>query len=389
MKTIAVMACGGSGSRMNAGMNKILLPLAGKTVIRHSLEAFSGLIDEMILCIRPEDESRLRQEADLAAVSYPVRMVSGGATRQESVLNGLKSVSWDADDIVLVHDAARCLVEPDLIRRVIDSCIRSGSGVPAIPAVSTFKLCDENGFVVRTIPRASLYEIQTPQGFIGSDLLRASIGAAEQRLEVTDDASVMEQAGCAVRTVPGSVRNLKLTTPEDYMAAEHMLNQNLPALRVGTGYDVHRLTEDRKLILCGVEIPWELGLLGHSDADVALHALMDAMLGAAALGDIGKHFPDTDPRYKGISSLLMLKKTAELLQRSGYRTVNVDITIVAQKPKLLPYIPRMRQNVADALSCALETVSVKATTTEKLGFEGRLEGISAQAVCLVQAVSNA
>ena len=387
MKIVAVMACGGSGSRMNAGMNKILLPLAGKTVVRRSMEAFDGLIDEMVLAVRPEDEASLRREADLAGLSCPVRIVAGGATRQESVLNGLKSVSWAPDDLVLVHDAARCFVEPDLIRRVIESCRQSGSGVPAVPAVSTFKLCDGEGCVTRTLPRASLYEIQTPQGFAGAVLLRASADAMQAGLEVTDDASVMEQAGCRVQTVPGSVRNVKLTTPEDYMAAEHMLNQNSPVLRVGTGYDVHRLVEDRKLILCGVEIPWDFGLLGHSDADVALHALMDAMLGAAALGDIGKHFPDTDPQFKGISSLLLLKKTAELLQRSGYRPVNVDITIVAQKPKLLPYIPQMRQNVADALSCAADTVSVKATTTEKLGFEGRMEGISAQAVCLLQAVS--
>ena len=384
MKTIGIMACGGSGSRMNAGMNKILLPLAGRTVIRRSLEAFEGLVDEMILSVRPEDESPVRREAELAEISFPVRLVSGGATRQESVLNGLKSVLWNPEDLVLVHDAARCLVEPDLIRRVIASCVSSGSGVPAVPAVSTFKLCDEEGRITRTLPRASLYEIQTPQGFAGADLLRASLEAMARRLEVTDDASVMELAGAEVRIVPGSVRNIKLTTPEDYMAAEQLLNHGLPALRVGTGYDVHRLAEDRKLVLCGVEIPWERGLLGHSDADVALHALMDAMLGAAALGDIGKHFPDTDPQYAGISSLLLLKKTAELLQRSGYRPVNVDITVVAQQPKLLPYIPRMRRNVADALALPEGAVSVKATTTEKLGFEGRGEGISAQAVCLIQ-----
>ena len=384
MKTIGIMACGGSGSRMNAGMNKILLPLAGRTVLRRSLEAFEGLVDEMVLSVRPEDESPVRREAELAEISFPVRLVSGGATRQESVLNGLKSVLWNPEDLVLVHDAARCLVEPDLIRRVIASCVSSGSGVPAVPAVSTFKLCDEEGRITRTLPRASLYEIQTPQGFAGADLLRASLEAMARRLEVTDDASVMELAGAEVRIVPGSVRNIKLTTPEDYMAAEQLLNHGLPALRVGTGYDVHRLAEDRKLVLCGVEIPWERGLLGHSDADVALHALMDAMLGAAALGDIGKHFPDTDPQYAGISSLLLLKKTAELLQRSGYRPVNVDITVVAQQPKLLPYIPRMRRNVADALALPEDAVSVKATTTEKLGFEGRGEGISAQAVCLIQ-----
>ncbi len=386
MKTIAIMACGGSGSRMNAGMNKILLPLDGKTVVRRSLEAFIGLIDGMVLSVRPEDEDLIRREAELSGVPFPVTLVSGGITRQESVLNGLKSVSWESDDLVLVHDAARCLVDPDLIRRVLDSCLRFGSGVPAIPAVSTFKLCRDDGSVDRTLPRASLFEIQTPQGFIGADLLRASLDAVSQGLEVTDDASVIEYAGFTVHTVTGSPRNLKLTAPEDFMAAEHLLNRRIPALRIGTGYDVHRLVKDRRLILCGVDIPWELGLLGHSDADVALHALMDAMLGAASLGDIGRHFPDTDPQYSGISSLLLLKKTAELLQRSGYRLVNADITIVAQKPKLLPFIPQMRLNIAGALSCETDIINVKATTTEKLGFEGRGEGISAQAVCLISSL---
>lgn len=384
MRVIVIMACGGSGKRMNAGINKILLPLAGKTVIRRSLEAFDRMIDEMVLCVRPEDEPAIRKEAVSAGVSYPLRFVSGGISRQESVLNGLKSVSFDLEDIVLVHDAARCLVEPDLIRRVLDSVVIFGSGIPAVPAVSTYKLCDTSGIVTRTLPRASLFEIQTPQGFRGQELLRASLAVHEHDQEVTDDASIMELAGFKVRTVPGSPRNIKLTTMEDYMAVRRMLDS--PAFRIGTGYDVHRLVDGRKLVLCGVEIPFELGLLGHSDADVAIHALMDAMLGAAALGDIGQHFPDTDKQYMGISSVLLLEKTAELLQRSGYCIVNADITIVAQKPKLLPYIQQMRERIASALDCDLTCISIKATTTEKLGFEGRMEGISAQAVCLIRLI---
>ena len=191
----------------------------------------------------------------------------------------------------------------------------------------------------------------------------------------------MELAGRSVRIVPGSPRNIKLTTMEDYMSAVRMLDG--PAVHVGTGYDVHRLVEGRDLILCGVNIPNDLGLLGHSDADVALHALMDAMLGAAALGDIGQHFPDNDPEYSGISSVILLKKTAEILQRSGYHLINADITIVAQKPRILPYIQDMREKIASTLGCDLSCISVKATTTEKLGFEGRMEGISAHAVCLI------
>ena len=229
--------------------------------------------------------------------------------------------------------------------------------------------------------------VQTPQGFRFGDLLAAEEKALQEGFTGTDDASLMERYGYPVFLTPGSRRNLKLTSPEDCMIAEAFLadeeSPSFPALRIGQGYDVHRLVPDRKLILCGVEIPHTLGLLGHSDADVALHALMDAMLGAAALGDIGKHFPDTDPRYSGISSMLLLEHTVALLRDKGFRLANADITIVAQRPKLLPFIPAMRDNVARVCGLPRDRVSVKATTTEKLGFEGRMEGISAQAVCLL------
>ena len=382
MKKIVIMAAGGSGSRMNAGINKILLPLAGKTVIRRSMEAFRDLADGMVLAIRPDEEEAIHREVSLAGLSFPVRLVPGGGTRQESVLNALRSVDWAPDDIALVHDAARCMADRAMIERVIDSCVHFGSGVPAVHAISTFKQCDGDGIILQTVDRSNLYEIQTPQGFIGAALLEASIRALNEHIQVTDDASVMEVSGMKVHTVAGDTKNVKLTTMEDYMAAENaMMN-----LRIGTGYDVHRLTEGRKLILCGVDIPSELGLLGHSDADVALHALMDAMLGAAALGDIGMHFPDTDPAYHNISSILLLKKTARLLRRTGYELVNADITIVAQKPKLMPHIPQMRRNIAETVECEEDQISVKATTTERLGFEGRLEGISAQAVCMLRKI---
>ena len=383
MKTVLIMAAGGSGRRMKTDINKILLPLAGKTVIRRSLEAFSGLVDEVVLSVRPEDRNAIQNELELSGISCPFHLVPGGATRQESVLNGLKSFPWSSDDIVLVHDAARCMVDQNTIMRVIDSSRRFGSGIPAVPAVSTFKLCNTAGIITGSVPRSSLFEIQTPQGFFGSELLRVSLKALESGFEATDDSSIMEWAGMKVRTVAGSAGNIKLTTMEDYMSAERMMSPASSAFRIGTGYDVHRIVDNRKLVLCGVEIPWEFGLLGHSDADVALHALMDARLGAASLGDIGRHFPDSDPQYKGISSVILLKKTAEILQRSGYALVNADITIIAQKPKLLPYISAMRESVSDALSCDPDRISIKATTTEQLGFEGRMEGISAQAVCLI------
>ena len=385
MKIFTVMLAGGSGTRMNSPVNKTLLPLCGKTVIRRSAEAFAGLTDEMAVVCHPDARDALVREVEAAQLPFPVHFVPGGDTRQQSVQNGLRSFDFGERDVVLVHDAARCLVPPEVIRRVIASVEEQGSGVPGVPVSSTFKLCDDAGLVVRTVDRSRLFEIQTPQGFRGRDLLSASLRASEEGFVGTDDASLMERYGFPVRIVPGARTNLKLTTPEDLTAANLILKGAPHPMRVGMGYDVHRLVEGRRLILCGVEVPWTLGLLGHSDADVALHALMDAMLGACALGDIGRHFPDTDDRYKGISSLLLLKETNRLIQEAGFTLVNADITIVAQKPKLLPFIPQMVSTVAEALGIENAAVNVKATTTEKLGFEGREEGISAYAVCMVDA----
>lgn len=383
MKIYTVMLAGGAGTRMNTSVNKTLLPLCGKTVIRRSVEAFSGLTDEMVVVCHPDAMEDLIREVKESSVSFPVHFVTGGDTRQQSVQRGLISFDFDDRDIVLVHDAARCLVSPDTISSVIRSVRESGSGVPGIPVTSTYKICDENSFVVQTPDRNLLFEIQTPQGFLAGELLKISLKASEESFEGTDDASLMEHYGYSVRVVPGAKTNLKLTAQEDLIAADLILKGVPQSVRVGMGYDVHRLVDGRKLILCGVEIPFELGLLGHSDADVALHALMDAMLGACALGDIGKHFPDDDERYRGISSLLLLKETARILDAHGYVLNNADITIAAQKPKLLPYIPLMRENISSVLSLPADRISIKATTTEKLGFEGRMEGISSYAVCTV------
>lgn len=384
MKICTVMLAGGSGTRMNASVNKTLLPLCGKSVIRRSVEAFAGLTDEMTVVCHPDAKEDLIREVSAAALSFPVRFVTGGDTRQQSVLNGLRAFDFGENDVVLVHDAARCLVSPEVIGNVIRSVKECGSGVPGVLASSTYKLCDERGFVELTPDRSRLFEVQTPQGFFARDLLAASLRASEEGWLGTDDAMLMEHYGHAVRIVPGSKANLKLTTPEDLLTAGLFLKGGRSSVRVGMGYDVHRLVEGRRLVLCGVEIPWSLGLLGHSDADVALHALMDAMLGACGLGDIGRHFPDTDDRFKGISSLLLLKETDRLMKEAGFSLVNADITIVAQKPKLLPYIPQMVRTVAEALGKEDAAVNIKATTTEKLGFEGREEGISAYAVCMVE-----
>ena len=377
----AIVLAGGSGSRMGADRNKVLLHLHSEPVIVRSVRAFSGLVDGVILVSRPEDIPCMQDI--LNAAQLPVSIVPGGDTRQASVWNGLCALPDDCTH-VLIHDGARCLVDEATIRRCMDSVEKYGTGVAAIPAVDTIKQVNQEDIVTATPDRSMLRAVQTPQGFAVELIRRAHETAHADGYLGTDDASLVEHLGVPVRLTPGDRRNIKLTTPEDMMMAEAFLGHSFPALRVGQGYDVHRLVQDRALILCGVQVPHSLGLLGHSDADVALHALMDAMLGAMTLGDIGKHFPDTDERYRGISSMKLLEHVVSLLNEHSARVSNCDVTIVAQKPKLLPYISQMRENVANVLHLPIDRVNIKATTTERLSFEGREEGISAHAICMVE-----
>ncbi len=384
MRTFLILLAGGKGTRMSSIINKVLLPLEGKSVIRRSAEAFHGLVDEVVVVCHETDTDRIRSEVDAASLPVSVRYATGGSSRQASVRNGLNALRADAGDIVLVHDGARCLVSPGLIRRVISSVQCNGSGIPGLQVSSTYKLCSSDGTVQQTVERSRLVEAQTPQGFLFGTLTDAFHAADLDRFEGTDDASLLEHAGFPVFIVDGEKSNIKLTTPDDMILAENYLNREKRLMRIGMGYDVHRLAEGRKLILCGIEIPWDRGLLGHSDADVALHALMDALLGACAMGDIGRHFPDTDPGLEGVSSMVLLERTMDIIRHAGYIPGNADITIVAQRPKLSPFIPAMKEKVAPALGLQPEEVNIKATTTEKLGFEGREEGISAYAVCTVR-----
>ena len=376
----AIILAGGSGSRMGANRNKVLLSLRGEPVILRSIRAFEGLVDGVILVSRDQDIPTMREM--LSENGLTALVVPGGSTRQESVLNGLNALPKAAEK-VLIHDGARCLVTGDVIARCKASVEEHGSGVAAVDVIDTVKEVDTGGFALSTPDRSRLRAVQTPQAFRVDLIRRAHEAALADSYTGTDDASLVERLGVPVRLVAGSRTNIKLTTPEDLKMAEAFLGGSFPSLRIGQGYDVHRLVEGRELILCGVHVPHTLGLLGHSDADVALHSLMDAMLGAMALGDIGKHFPDTDERYRGISSMKLMEHVVGLLQTHNARVTNCDVTIVAQKPKLLPFIPQMRQNVADMLHLPLDRVNVKATTTERLAFEGREEGISAQAVCMV------
>ena len=273
--------------------------------------------------------------------------------------------------------AARPFISAEVITAALTAAAASGAAAPAVPVKDTIKIADKSGRVVETPDRAALYAVQTPQCFQRALYLQALDAVTGEKASlVTDDCSLFELAGLPVTLTAGDYANYKITTKEDL--------QKEKTMRIGHGYDVHRLVEDRKLILGGVEVPYEKGLLGHSDADVLLHAVMDAVLGAAALGDIGQHFPDTDPAYKGADSLALTREVAKIIAQHGYKVGNIDATILCQRPKLAPHIPAMRQNIADAFGLPLDAVSVKATTEEHLGFTGEGLGIAAHAVALIE-----
>ena len=382
-KVGCVVVAAGRGARAGLGYNKAFYPLAGRSVLSRTLDALtdSGCIDELVLVLS-EDDFNAYEELTAREGRNPLvaRVVKGGSTRQASAHNGLRALSEDVD-LALVHDAARPFVSREMIDAVLDGVIQFGAAVISTPVSDTVKETNAQGFAVRTPDRASLRAVQTPQGFRLGEILEAYDWAERENVAATDDASLYEKRFGPVLlvTTPGAGRNVKMTTQEDFARAE----ERLCPPRVGMGYDVHRLVEGRKLVLMGVEVPWEKGLLGHSDADVALHALMDAMLGALALGDIGHLFPDSDDRYLGISSLKLLKAVRDRVAEKGYRVGSADVTIICQRPKLAPYIRAMRETTARALEIPVDCVSVKATTTEGLGFEGEGAGIAAQAVTML------
>lgn len=385
-----VFPAAGQGKRMGAGKNKILLSLSGKPVLLRTLELFSQMpeVEELIVVAGAKDMALIKKILQDCPFAPMVHLAPGGRERQQSVYNGLKLVSPRAN-IVLVHDAARPLVKPDIVRAVIREAEKSGAAIAAVPVKDTIKSVDAEGRVISTPDRSKLWAVQTPQGFQKKLLISAYQKAEQDGFLGTDDASLVEHSGHSVTVVRSDYENIKLTTPEDMQAAETFLGERAAEerklmTRFGMGYDVHRLVPDRKLILGGVTIPFEKGLLGHSDADVLLHAVSDALLGAAGLGDIGRHFPDTDPRYEGADSLMLLADVREKLEKKGYVVGNVDATIVAQRPKLQQYIPSMQEHIARTLKIDADQVNVKATTEEKLGFTGSGEGISAYAVAGIE-----
>jgi 2-C-methyl-D-erythritol 4-phosphate cytidylyltransferase / 2-C-methyl-D-erythritol 2,4-cyclodiphosphate synthase len=376
----ALVVAAGRGSRFGGALPKQYLPLAGATVLRHAVAALARhpRVTGVLAAIRPEDRALF----DAAVAGLPMLPpVAGGATRQDSVRLGLEALAAHRPVCVLIHDGARPFPDAALIDRVIDGLERGPAAIPCLPLRDTIKRA-ESGAIRATVDRAELWRAQTPQGFHFGAILAAHRAAAGHQL--TDDSAVAEAAGMTPLLVAGSADNLKLTTAEDLAAAERLIATRQGDVRVGQGFDAHAFGPGDRVFVCGVEIPHGAALVGHSDADVGLHALTDAVLGAIGAGDIGMHFPPSDPRWRGAASDRFLRHAADLVQARGGIVAAVDVTIICERPKIGPYRAAMVERVAAILGIAAERVSVKATTTDRLGFTGRGEGIAAQAVATIR-----
>jgi len=376
--TIALIVAAGRGVRVGGGLPKQYRSLAGKPVLRRSVEAFLShpAIDAVQVVIHPDD----RELYEAAVIGLPLSApVSGGATRQESVLRGLETIDCDR---VLIHDAARPLVEVATIDRILAALDSDEGAIPALAVADSLRR--GNAYVEDEVERDGLYRVQTPQGFRFAPILAAHRAAVSTS---TDDAAVLRAAGGRVALVEGDEMNFKLTTAADFQRAELLLAARMTS-RTGTGFDVHRFGPGDHVWLCGVRVPHTHGLIGHSDADVGLHALTDAILGAIGCGDIGQHFPPTDPQWAGASSDRFLAHAGKLVAERGGRIYHVHVPILAERPKIGPHRDAMRARIAEILSLRVEAVSVKATTTEGLGFTGRSEGIAAQAIATIRLPSE-
>ena len=422
--TTAIIAAGGRGRRLGAAVPKQLLTVGGRPMLQLSVEAFANhaRVDALVVVLPAEVVSN--PPGYLRHSRKPIRLVAGGERRQDSVANGLAAVD-DRTDLVLVHDAARPFVDADLIDRAIDGALQSGAAICAVQVRDTIKVAERDdadaggrAWIGRTLPREVVYLAQTPQAFRRS-VLADAVRLGQSGVDATDEAFLAEQAGYRVRLVEGSARNIKITSAEDLALAQSLGDERRPesgvrspksttdggtiggaesqpagidvghrtpdaGLSVGLGYDIHRLVEGRRLILGGVEIPFERGLLGHSDADALCHAITDAILGAAGAGDIGRHFPDTDERWRDASSIDLLRQAVCLIRDKGFAVLHVDAVVVAERPKLAAHVPAIVERVAGALELAPTAVSVKGKTNEGLGEIGRGEAIACQAVALLR-----
>jgi 2-C-methyl-D-erythritol 4-phosphate cytidylyltransferase / 2-C-methyl-D-erythritol 2,4-cyclodiphosphate synthase len=376
-RVTGILAAGGSGQR--AGTAKQWLTLGGETVLRRAARALAAcpLVDDVVAVVPPGEEARAL--AELQGLGKPASVVAGGAARADSVRNGLAAAAGAG--IVLVHDAARPFATPELAAQVAEAAARDGAALAAVRVSDTVKRAVGAGAdrVAETLDREVLWLAQTPQGFRRDLLLRAYEAAGTEASRATDECALVERVGAPVTLVPGEPGNFKITGPADVERARAAVEA---PVAIGVGYDTHRFAAGRKLVLGGVEFEGD-GLLGHSDADACAHAIGDAVLGALALGDLGRHFPDTDPRWKGVSSLVLLREIARMAAERGWRVGNCDVTLAAKRPKIAPRAADMRARVAEALGVSPAQVSVKATTGEGMGFVGREEGIAAHAVALL------
>lgn len=383
-RTAVVLVAAGRGLRAGAGGPKQYREIGGVPVIFRAMEAFSRHDDVFAVqpVVNPDDSTMFT--AAVAGLKHEPP-ANGGATRQASVLAGLEALAKHKPDIVLIHDAARPFVSEGLISRAIEAASRTGAAIPAIPVTDTIKLIGDGGHVEDTPDRARLRIAQTPQSFRFDVILEAHRRAAKDgRSDFTDDAAIAEWAGLTVATFEGDVANMKLTTPEDFVREQARLAAQLGDIRTGTGYDVHAFGEGDHVMLCGVRVPHTRGFLAHSDGDVGLHALVDAILGALADGDIGSHFPPSDAKWKGASSDQFLKYAIERVTRRGGRIANLEVTMICERPKIGPLRDTMRARIAEISGVDISRVAVKATTSERLGFTGREEGIAATASATIR-----
>ncbi len=385
MKTVAIIPAGGAGKRLGLEVAKQYLLLDSLPVLVHTLRVFqmTEMVSAVVLVVPKEDEASVQKQiVEKYGLTKVISIVAGGRERQDSVRNGLQAVPGTCD-VVIVHDGVRPFVTPDMVRRVVAAAAEYGAASIGVPAKDTIKETTVENIVTTTLPRQNLWQTQTPQAFRYDVLCRAYAEAQRDHFYGTDDASLVERTGVKVRMVNGSHENIKITTPEDLLMAEALMvnkRKEKMTVRSGLGYDSHRLSPDRKLILGGVEIPFDRGLQGHSDADVVLSRVCDALLGMAGAGDIGRHFPDTDEAYKNISSLILLEKVSEVIRAKGLNINNVDITIMMEKPKLAPYAGAMASNIAGTLHIPEPAVNIKAKTNEGMGFVGREEGVAVLAI---------
>ena len=379
MKVAILILAGGRGTRANCSVPKQYQKLNGKSILRRTIDCFVQNPDVQFIrvVINSADIDIYNEESTSLDILEPV---FGGRERHISARNGIESLLPISPDVVLIHDAARPFVSKLLVNRIIAKLHNASGVIPAIRVTDTLKRVNSDTLsIIQTVDRQDLWRAQTPQGFRFQDILNAH-RKIEKHVTVTDDASIMENAGYTVEVVHGEERNIKITVKEDFTRAKTLIGSENSVIRVGMGFDVHKLELGTGVHLCGVKIPCDLRLIGHSDADVAMHALTDAILGATGCGDIGEHFPPSEQKWKGMASSYFLQFAVDNLQKLGGHVINVDITIICEFPKVGPFRDQMRKKIARLLFLSNSSVNIKATTTENLGFIGRGEGIAVQVI---------